>query len=143
MSDEPGGASPVDRRRGGRERRPPMETLRELPALVVLERFPVPVLAIGADGTILFANSAFADMLGHTTEHVAALHYDEIFHTAPADESAVTVVRAHADLMVELRHNDGSTVRAKLSKSALLRGDDQVALAVFQDLTEQLWLGEV
>jgi PAS domain S-box-containing protein len=143
MTAEAGGTSPVDRRSGARDQFSPMETLRRLPALVVLERFPVPVLAIGADGAILFANSAFAAMLGHSAEQVAALRYDEIFHTAPADESAVTVMRAHADLIVELRHNDGSTVRAKLSRSALQRGDDEVALAVFQDLTEQLWLDEV
>lgn len=30
-----------------------MTTLKELPALVVLERIPVPVLAIGDDGSIL------------------------------------------------------------------------------------------
>jgi hypothetical protein len=29
-----------------------------------------------------------------------------------------------------------------MSKSALLRGDDTVALATFQDLTEQLWGNE-
>lgn len=30
-----------------------------------------------------------------------------------------------------------------MSKSALLRGDDPVALATFQDLTEQLWVDEL
>jgi PAS domain-containing protein len=49
-----------------------MDVLRELPALVVLERFPVPVLATAEDGAILFANSAFADMLGYTAEQVLA-----------------------------------------------------------------------
>jgi hypothetical protein len=29
-----------------------------------------------------------------------------------------------------------------MSKSALERADDRVALATFQDLTEQLWLDE-
>jgi PAS domain S-box-containing protein len=104
---------------------------------------PVPVLAIAEDGTILFANSAFAEMLGHAKDGVLALKFDQIFHTLPADESAVSVVRAHADLVVELLHQDGSTVRARMSKSALLRGDDPVALATFQDLTEQLWVEEV
>jgi PAS domain S-box-containing protein len=120
-----------------------MATLEQLPTLVVLERFPVPVLAIAEDGTILFANSAFAEMLGHTKEAVLALKFDQIFHTLPADESAVSVVRAHADLVVELLHQDGSTVRARMGKSALLRGDDPVALATFQDLTEQLWVEEL
>jgi PAS domain S-box-containing protein len=120
-----------------------MTTLKQLPALVVLERFPVPVLAISQDGTILFANGAFAEMLGYTPEEVMSLKFHEIFSTLPADESAVSVVRAHADLVVELVHSDSSTVRARMSKSALLRGDDPVALAAFQDLTEQLWVEEL
>jgi PAS domain S-box-containing protein len=129
----------VERRRD-RQARSPMTVLRELPALVVLERIPVPVVAVGHDGAILFANRAFADMLGYDREAVLSLKFEEIFHTLPVDESAVSAVRAHADLVVDLLHVDGSTVRARMSKSALLRGDDPVALATFQDLTEQLWV---
>ena len=117
-----------------------MALLEQLPTLLILERFPVPVLAIAADGTILFANTAFADMVGRTPEAVKVLTFAQIFHTMPADESAVAVIRAHADLIVELVHQDTSIVRARMSKSALLRGDDPVALATFQDLTEQLWV---
>ena len=83
-----------------------MALLKELPALVVLERFPVPVLAIAEDGAILFANAAFAEMLGYAPDAVKSLKFRQIFHTLPADESAVSVVRAHADLIVELVHND-------------------------------------
>jgi PAS domain S-box-containing protein len=135
--------SETDRRRGPRTPQSPIETLRQLPALVVLERFPVPVLAIGQDGEILFANSAFGEMVGYPPEAVQELGFHRIFRTMPAEESALTVLRAHADLIVELVHHDGSTVRASMSKSALLRGDDQFALAVFQDLTERLWVDEV
>jgi PAS domain S-box-containing protein len=120
-----------------------MALLKELPALVVLERLPVPVVAIAEDGTILFANAAFAEMLGYTAEAVKSLKFRQIFHTMPADESAVSVVRAHADLIVELMHQDSSIVRARMSKSALVRGDDPVALATFQDLTERLWVDEL
>ncbi|MGE2712760.1 PAS domain S-box protein [Mycolicibacterium litorale] len=120
-----------------------MALLRDMPALVLLERFPVPVLAIDEDGAILFANAAFADMVGYRPEEVTAARFSQIFHRLPADDSAVTVVRAHADLIVELAHRDGSTVRARMSKSALVRGDDPVALAMFTDLTERLWSEEV
>jgi PAS domain S-box-containing protein len=133
----------VERRRNGEDGQSPMALLEKLPALVVLQRFPVPVLAIAEDGTILFANEAFADMLGYPAEVVKALKFREIFHILPAEESAVSVVRAHADLIVELVHQDGSIVRARMSKSALLRGDDPVALATFQDLTERLWADEL
>jgi PAS domain S-box-containing protein len=120
-----------------------MALLEELPALVVLERLPVPVIAIAEDGSILFANTSFAEMVGRTPKAVKALQFGQIFHTMPTDESAVSAVRAHADLIVELVHDDSSIVRARMSKSALLRGDDPVALATFQDLTEQLWVDEV
>jgi PAS domain S-box-containing protein len=117
-----------------------MTTLTQLPALLVLERLPVPVLAVRHDGSILFANRAFAEMLGYTLEALLLRKFQQIFHVLPADESAVSVMHAHANLLVELMHEDESIVRATMSKSALLRGDDPVALATFHDLTEQLWV---
>ncbi|MED5812050.1 PAS domain-containing protein [Mycolicibacterium sp. 050232] len=120
-----------------------MALLQNIPALVVLERFPVPVLAIAEDGAILFANTAFGEMVGRDTEAVKSMQFAEVFYSLPADESAVSVMRAHAGLLVDLVHDDGSIVRARMSKSALLRGDDPVALATFQDLTERLWAEEL
>ncbi len=118
-----------------------MATLKQLPALVVLERIPVPVLAIADDGTILFANTGFADMLGYTQTELLSLKFRQIFDQAPsAEESALTIMQSLANLVVSLAHRDGSTVRALMSRSALMRADDRVALATFQDLTEQLWL---
>ena len=116
-----------------------MTTLKQLPALVVLERIPIPVLAISSDGSILFTNTAFAAMVGCEPEEVLALKFHQIFHTAPESESLLSVVHALANKLVELAHKDGSVVRALMSRSAVLRADDQFALAAFQDLTEQLW----
>jgi hypothetical protein len=45
-------------------------------------------------------------------------------------------------MVVELAHQDGSRVRALMSRSARIRADDDIALATFRDLTEQLWLVE-
>jgi PAS domain S-box-containing protein len=119
-----------------------MSILKQLPALVVLERIPVPVLAIAQDGTVLFANTAFSEMVGRPSEEVLSLKFDDIFHLPPTTESPVSVVQGLADIVVELAHHDGSSVRALMSKSALIRSDDEIALATFQDLTEQLWLDE-
>ncbi len=116
-----------------------MTTLKQLPALVVLERIPVPVLAMGHDGSILFTNTAFADMVGCEPDEILSLRFDQIFHQAPASESLLSVVHALANMVVELAHKDGSVVRALMSRSAVMRADDQFALATFQDLTEQLW----
>jgi PAS domain S-box-containing protein len=133
---------PVERRRNGQSSQSPITILKQLPALVVLERIPVPVLAIAKDGTVLFANTAFSDMVGRAPNEVLSLKFDDIFHLTPTTESAVSVVQALANEVVELAHQDGSSVRALMSKSALIRADEDIALATFQDLTEQLWLDE-
>jgi hypothetical protein len=52
-------------------------------------------------------------------------------------------VQSLANEIVELAHRDGSSVRALMSRSALIRADDDIALATFQDLTEQLWVDEL
>ena len=133
----------VERRRSGRQAgQSPMAILKQLPGLVVLERIPVPVLAIAQDGTLLFANTAFSEMVGWASDEVLSLKFDDIFHLAPTTESPVSVVQALANMVVELAHRDGSSVRALMSRSTLIRADDNIALATFQDLTEQLWLDE-
>jgi PAS domain S-box-containing protein len=130
-----------ERRRPGQAGQSPMATLKQLTALVVLERLPVPVLAIDRDGTVLFANAIFAAMLGHAPESLQSLKFHEILRTPPLDGAcAVSVIRTHAGRLVELVHRDGSTVQAEMSNSAMLRGDDPVALVTFTDLTEQLWV---
>ena len=100
--------------------------------------FDRPAPGLGEHNDIVYQG-----MLGYSAEAVKELKFREIFHTLPAEESAVSVVRAHADLIVELVHEDGSIVRARMSKSALVSGDDPVALATFQDLTERLWVDEL
>lgn len=117
--------------------------LQQMPALVVLERFPVPVLAVADDGSIVFANTAFADMIGHGPESATALRVADLFVALSPEVSAVAALRSLADTVVELRHRDNSIVRARISKSALLRDDDSVTLTAFHDLTEQLWIDEL
>jgi PAS domain S-box-containing protein len=130
----------MERRRTRREDQSPIEILSQLPALVVLDRLPVAALAVAEDGAIVFANRACAEMLGYTQEELTSLTFGELFSAMPAGTSAVAAMRAFADVIVDLKHRDGSPVKARMSKSALQRDDDPVALATFQDLTEELWL---
>jgi PAS domain S-box-containing protein len=134
----------VDRRRTAQASQSPMATLEQLPALVLLERIPIPTLAILRDGTIVFANGAFAEMVGRDAAEVVSLKFHDVFvfYGTPTTESALSVVDGLANMVVELAHKDGSTVRALMSRSALRRSDDEIALATFQDLTEQLWVNE-
>jgi PAS domain S-box-containing protein len=132
----------MERRRVTQAGELPMDTLRQLPVLVVLERLPVATLAIAENGSIVFANTACADMLGYDQDELATLKFRDIFFTLPVAASPVAAVHSHAELVVELAHKDGSIVRARMSRSALMRGDDRVVLAAFDDLTEQLWEAE-
>jgi PAS domain S-box-containing protein len=132
----------IDRRRNGKSDDSGSDILGRLPAVVVLERIPVPTLAIAQEGTILFANTAFADMLGYQQDRLAGLAFLEIFHTVPAALSALSSVHLLANLVVELQHREGWTVRARMSKSALKRRDDPVVLVTFENLTERLWVDQ-
>lgn len=132
----------VERRRNSTSDDAPMDILKKLPAVVVLERIPVPTIAITRDGTILFANTAFTEMVGYRQGSLAGLAFPEIFHTAPGVESELSGVDALANLLVELRHHEGWMVRARASKSALRRSDDPFVLLTFENLTEQLWVDQ-
>jgi len=74
----------VERRRNAGPGDSPMDVLTRLPAVVVLQRVPVPTLAIARDGTILLANPAFAEMLSYRQDSLAGLAFPQIFHTVPA-----------------------------------------------------------
>ena len=65
----------VERRRNGSPGDSPMDILTRLPAVVVLERIPVPSLAMARDGIILFANTAFAEMVGYRQDRLAGLAF--------------------------------------------------------------------
>ncbi len=135
------GTRRIERRLNGRSGDSPMDILTRLPAVVVLERLPVPSLAMARDGIILFANTAFAEMVGYQQDRLAGLAFPEIFHTVPAAVCALSGVDALANLVVELRHCEGWTVRARMGKS-LMRHDDPVVLVTFDDVTERLWMEE-
>jgi PAS domain S-box-containing protein len=117
----------------------PMDVLTRLPALVVLEHLPIPSIAIAHDGTILFANTAFARMVGYPQTGLGEMPLPQLFCSVPAAVCALATVETLTNLVVELQHCEGWTVRARMSKSALKRHDDPVVLVTFEDLTERLW----
>jgi PAS domain S-box-containing protein len=90
----------------------------------------------------LFANTAFAEMVGYQQDSLAGLAFPEIFQTQAAALSALSSLDALANLLVELQHREGWTVRARMSKSALMRRDDPIVLVTFENLTERLWVDE-
>ncbi|WP_233165436.1 PAS domain-containing protein [Mycobacterium sp. AT1] len=132
--------SVADRRRPRAHDESQMDTLRRLPALRVLGQLPVPVVAVTEEGTVLYANDAMAEMLGLSRDQLQAMNFRDVFETPLESDSAVAELQRHANTLVKLSHADGPVIRAVMSRSALQRADDDIALVTFQDLTEQLWL---
>ena len=108
----------------------------------MLERIPVLTLAVAGDGTIVFANTAFSEMLGYPQDSLARLAIPDIFRYDAGVVVALSAVDAPANLVVQLQHCEGWTVRASMSKSALKRSDDPVVSVTFENLTERLWMDE-
>ncbi|SPM30669.1 histidine kinase, partial [Mycobacterium terramassiliense] len=104
----------------------------------VLERIPVPAIALADDGAVLFANAAFAEILGCSRDAVTAMSYEEILHALPTEETLFRVARLRAEAIGELQHLDGSMIFAKMTKSAVIRRAGAVAIATFEQLVERL-----
>jgi PAS domain S-box-containing protein len=108
-------------------------------ALLALERIPVPAIALADDGAVLFANVAFAEILGCSREAVTSMSYAEIFHALPTEETLFGVARLCADAIGNWQHLVGSTIFAKMTESAVVRRAGPVAIATFDQLMERLW----
>jgi nitrogen-specific signal transduction histidine kinase len=107
-------------------------------AVGVLEECPVPVIAVADDGAVLFANTAFAHLLGHSCEALTAISYRDICSALPADETLFAVTRLGAKAIESLMQSGQATVFIKIRKSATLSGVDSDAGAMFKELMERL-----
>jgi PAS domain-containing protein len=129
-----------------RRRRPPSSSpegcLYALPALILLDRLPIPMLATGLDGVVVYTNLAFATMLGHpdtitlTGQRLPALLAG---HSATPPRNCVTALRAAPTMVVDWLHAEGFPVRSVISNMVFVRATDQVLLISVTDITELTW----
>jgi hypothetical protein len=129
-----------DRRRPRPRGESATEFLQDLPALVVLRRLAIPMLAVDDSGAIVFANDAFAAMIGHTGEALVSMRLGSLLGSAAlTDVGVVSALRARANSVMRLRQADGGVVPVLVGQPALLREDDTLALVAFTDQTDLLW----
>ena len=134
-------------RSGERRRRPSPssaeEYLRALPALVLLDRLPVPMLATGLDGVVVYTNPAFATMLGHHPDTVMLtgqlLPALLVGHSATPPRDCVSALRAASNAIVDWLHAEGFPVRSVISETLFFRATDQILLIGVTDITELIW----
>jgi PAS domain-containing protein len=141
------GAPPQEElRRTERRRRPPPRSpdnyLRALPASVLLDRLPVPMLATGLDGTVVYNNPAFATMLGHGPDVTLSGYGLPALldgHSTTPSADCVARLRAASNVIVDWLHSEGFPVRSVISETLFFRATDEVLLFGVTDLTELIW----
>jgi PAS domain-containing protein len=136
----------VKERSTERRRQPPPSTpdgyLHELPALILLDRLPTPMLAVGLDGVLIYTNPAFATMLGHpdtTTATQQPLPALLAGHSATPPRDCVTALRAAGTVVIDWLHAEGFQVRTVVSDALLVRATDRILLISITDITELMW----
>lgn len=119
----------------------------DLPVTVVLDRIPIPVLAVEPGGVVVFANEAFDELMGFDDEHPRSeseLTLQDIFpENEPLGvniaETFLTTVATRADSLWRMSDSRGDILQVRASKSILRRAEDSVVLVVLEDFTDQLW----
>jgi hypothetical protein len=105
---------------------------RQPTALGVLERCPIPVVAVTDDGTVLFANPAFAHFFDYSSDALTCMSHEAICSVLPADETLVAVTRLGPNAIKSLMLSGQATVFVKMRKSATLSAADPDAIAMLK-----------
>ncbi len=129
-----------------RRRRPRPNIRRgyhELSARVLLDRLPIPAIAIDEDGIIAFANPACHTMLGYDDLSIVGRSLTEFLGIRPTTAAeAVSNLRNAAGTTTVWAHPTNGMVKVVASRPLLLRADDPVTLVTLTDVTNWLWTTE-
>ena len=129
-------------RRKGPEPATADELLGELPARVILDRMPTPVIGLGTDGVLAYANAAYAVMLGYADvaevleRPLCALLVGPALRF-PADY--LSTLRDAGAEVIDWSHAEGYPVHTTISNPLLLRATDPLLMFIVSDITELLW----
>ena len=126
-----------------RQTAPPdlIDYLYGLPALNLLHRLPVAVLAIALTGDVVYANQACADMLGYP-DGSAVVREPLPVLLAHREEASPTECLAELQsnpTSVAWHHTEHYAVQTRVSTPLLVRSTDPVLLISITDLTEWIW----
>jgi PAS domain S-box-containing protein len=110
------------------------ETLDRFPVLSVLDCLPVPVLAIGSRGALLFCNDNFAEMIGYPKSTVLGMNLRQILLGLTLAEFVLPFLHSRGGTAVNLIHAKGWIFQVRMSASAMRRNSDEVMLSTFERL---------
>jgi hypothetical protein len=111
---------------------------RQMTAFRKLTQHPVPLIAVADSGHVVFANTAFAEVLSCSCDAVTSMSYEDICSLLPADETLFAVAPLGADTIGGLLELGQATLFAKMRRSAITSGADSGAITLFDGLLTRL-----
>ena len=103
-----------------------------------LDRLPRPTLATGLDGILIYANPAFASMLGYpdtTTLTKQPLPALLVGHSATPPRDCVTALRASCgSVVINWLHAEGFPIRSVVADALFVRAADPILLFSITDI---------
>ena len=108
---------------------------------------PLPVVVHDVSGEVVYANPAFAELLGYSVDQTIGLNARDVIHPGDlaarnalaAEISSGALEQAEADR--RLLHRDGSVISVRAAKSAVRVGPDRLVMVCIQNTahwTEQI-----
>ena len=129
-----------------RRRRPDCTDLGELldamPARVLLDRMPGPVIGVDPDGVVAYANPAATTLLGYPEPALVGRALPSLLVHHPDDTGAACVAALRAaggGDVIDWCHAEGFAVRTAVSAPLLLRASDPYLMIYVTDVTELYW----
>jgi len=107
-------------------------------ALRVLTQHPVPVVAAADDGAVVFANTAFADVLSCSRDAVTSISYDDICSLLPPDEILLAVTRLGSGPIGRVLQLGQATLFVKMRRSAIISAATWSPVTRFEGLLTRL-----
>ena len=110
----------------------------QIPVLRALEQYPIAAVAVADDGAVLFANTAFAEVLGCSCDAVTSMSYADISCALPTDEALFAVTRLCPNTLGSSPQSGRATCFVKMRKLAIANGAASVAITAFEELMDRL-----
>ena len=93
-------------------------------------------MVVADDGAVLFANTAFTEVLGCSCDAVTSMTYDAISAALPSDETLFALTRLSPAALSSSPQSGPATCFIKICKSAKFGGADSLAVAMLKELLE-------
>ena len=141
MSDRRDRSGPLDRRQQERYSNL-VELLDNLPARVLLDRMPGPVMGVDPDGVVAYANPAVVALLGYVDGALLGRSLTSLLdgHSLNSGAECLAALRAAGGgQVVDWWHAEGFPVHTSVSTPLLLRDSDPFLMIYITDVTEVRW----